>query len=353
LNEVPEKISVTIKSHWNLFPHWRERLRRGARLETYISDIGAVNPRGDSAATDPVATLELAARCHSQAMARLDEEVSRLTEQGTEAVLCDAPAVPLVAARRAGVPAYLMSNFTWVDIYAPYARSAGAGACRFVSELRDAYKQATGTFRIAPAMRMSWLASKRDCGMVVGRARNRRAELLRQIGSSGGHKLVYLYVGRYGQSTLEWSRLAQFAARGIHFVSHHPGPADVPANFHVVPSPDWPGGDLIASSDAVLAKAGYGTVCEAMAAGTPMIYPPRRGFAEFRSLDRALRSWPGGVPVSSRDFATFNLKRALQRALETDPGPPPFPADGARRIAGYLMAHCRATGSGKASAIAL
>ena len=39
-----------------------------------------------------------------------------------------------------------------------------------------------------------------------------------------------------------------------------------------------------------------------------MIYPPRRGFAEFRSLDRALRTWGGGIPLSSRDFRAMRLE---------------------------------------------
>ena len=245
-----------------------------------------------------------------------------------------------------------MSNFTWADIYAPYARAAGGQTLQLVSDLRHAYKQATATFRTEPAMRMSWLAPKLDAGMVVNQSRHRRAELLRLIGLSKAHRLVYLYVGRYGQSDLDWPHLERFAARGIHFLSHHPGPDDGPANLHVVPSPEWPGGDLIASSDAVLAKAGYGTACEAMATGTPMIYPPRRGFAEFRSLDRALRSWPGGVPISARDFASFNLERAFDRALHADPGPPPFPPDGATRIARYLTALCRAPRSRKVPAVA-
>ncbi len=58
-----------------------------------------------------------------------------------------------------------------------------------------------------------------------------------------------------------------------------------------------------------------------MASGTPMIYPPRRGFAEFRSLDRALRSWEGGVPVSSRDFQGFRLE-ARAGAGAGDPARP-------------------------------
>ena len=87
-----------------------------------------------------------------------------------------------------------------------------------------------------------------------------------------------------------------------------------------------------------MAKAGYGTACEAMVAGTPMIYPPRTGFAEHRALDRALRAWGGGIPASARDFAELRLERPLERAFALKPGPPPFPADGAARVAERLDA---------------
>ncbi len=324
LNRIPPDVAVTIKSHANLFVHWRERLKRPADLESCVSDAGAVNPPGDSAATDGRATLELAARVHAEATARLDDEVERLVKNQTAAVLCDAPAVPLLAARRAGVPGFLMTNFTWADIYAPYARALGGEAAAFVAELRRVYRQATAVFRIAPALRMSWLSRHIDAGMVVNRGRNRHAELRRLFGLPKADKLVYLYIGRYGQSDLDWSRLERFRAAGVQFIGYPPGPAQQPSNLHIVPSPDWPGGDLIASCDAVLAKAGYGTVCEAMASGTPIIYPPRQGFAEFRSLDRALRAWDAGVPISAR-FPVVEA-RSCARASPSDPArPSPLP----------------------------
>jgi hypothetical protein len=341
VNRVPRGIRVSIRSSGDLFERWRDRVTRPVELDTYVSDVGAVNPPGDSAATDGPATLELAARVHSEAMARLDDEVHRLREQGTAAVLCDAPAVPLVAARRAGIPGFVMSNFTWADIYAPYARAAGGQALRLVAELRRAYRHAVGLFRIEPALRMAWLRPAISVGMVVNHGRNRRAELVRWLGLSRRDHLVYLYLGRYGQSDVDWSRLERLAARGVHFLSYEPAPTERLANLHVVPSPNWPGGDLIASSDVVVAKAGYGTACEAMASGTPMVYPPRRGFAEFRALDRALRAWSGGLPISSRDFRDLRLERVLERALQTEPGPPPFPTNGASRIAEHLTRVCR------------
>ena len=341
LNRVPADVPITVKAHPSLFRHWRERLTRPADLESFVSDSGAVNPPGDSATTDGPATLKLAARVHAEALARLGDEVQRLVQQKNAAVLCDAPALPLLAARRAEIPGFLMTNFTWADIYAPYARRAGGDAIDFVRSLRDVYRNATATFRVEPALRMSWLSPIYTPGMVVNQVKDRRVELRRYLGLKKSDKLVYLYLGRYGQSDLDWSRLAGPADKGVHFVMYAPLPSGSSSNVHAVPTDEWPGGDLIASCDAVFAKAGYGTACEAMARRTPLIYPPRHGFAEHRSLDQCLRAWGGGVPISSREFRSLRLNRALDRAFQVVPGPPPFPAEGGVRIARFLTEACR------------
>lgn len=343
LNRLPASIPLLIRCKPDLFAHWRERLRRPARFEPHASDAGALNPPGDSATTDAAATLDLAARVHAEALGRLDEDAERLRDEGTAAVLCDCPAVPLMAARRAGVPGFLLGNFTWADIYEPHARKLGEDALDFVARLRRAYRQATVTFRCAPALRMTSTATLiEDVGLVVTPGRDRRTELRRELGLSPCERLVYWYVGRYGQHNLGWERLARLGSRGIHFIGFHPPPADVGTipNLHVVPADAWTGADLAASADAMVAKAGYGTASEAMVAGTPLIYPPRIGFAEHRALDRALRNWGGGLPTSARAFAELRLESLLDRAFALRPGPPPFPADGAARVAERLARSC-------------
>jgi hypothetical protein len=346
INRMPRDIPVTIRCHPNLFKYWPERLKRPARLEPRVMDVGALNPSGDSNTTDAEATLALAAQVHAEAMARVDDEAGMLRDEGTAAVLCDAPPVPLVAARRAAIPGFLLANFTWADIYAPHARRLGGAATRLVADLRRAYRQATVLFRTEPALRMADVAPICEVGMIVTRGRNRVSELRKQIGLRTGDRLVYLYLGRYGQDDLRWNRLETMAARGIHFVAFHPAPGHSPANLHVVSPQEWTGADLAASTDALVAKAGYGTACEAMATGTPMLYPPRTGFAEFRALDRALRAWGGAVPLSARAFTEMRLERPLETAFALRPGPPPFPADGAARVAERLAQTCLSTPSG-------
>jgi hypothetical protein len=349
INRMPLEIPVIIRCNPNLFQYWPERLRRPAALEPRVMDVGALNPAGDSNTTDAEATLALAARVHAEAMARVDEEAGKLRAEGTAAVLCDAPPVPLVAARRAAIPGFLLANFTWADIYAPHARRLGGDAARLVADLRRAYRQATVLFRTEPALRMVDVAPICEVGMIVAPGRNRGPELRKRLALKAGDRLVYLYLGRYGQDDLGWNRLERLAARGIHFVGFHAAPGKSPANLHVVSPREWTGADLAASTDALVAKAGYGTACEAMVAGTPMLYPPRTGFAEFRALDRALRAWGGAVPLSARTFSEMRLERPLETAFALKPGPPPFRADGAARVAERLAETCLTTPSGSRS----
>lgn len=341
LNLVPADVPLTIRCAPDLFDHWKDRLRRPAEFAAHASDAGAVNPPGDSAATDGPATLARAAEVHARSVGRVDEFADEIRRDGTAVVLCDAPYLPLVAARRAGVPGYLMANFTWADIYAPYARRAGAEARALVREIRAAYRHATALIRIEPALAMTWLGPKITPGIVATRGRDRSAELRRLVGVGPDAKLVYFYIGRYGQDGMGWDRVAALGAKGVHFVGFHPAPTGPIANLHVVPAADWTGAELAASADAIVAKAGYGSACEAMVAGTPLIYPPRAGFAEHRVLDRALRDWGGGLPVSRRRFESLDLGTVLERAFARDPGPPPFPTDGAARVADLLTRAAR------------
>lgn len=339
LSCLPRDLPLTIRCAPDLFEHWHERLRRPATLEAYVSDAGAVNPPGDSATTDGPATLARAVAVHARARAGLDPEMARIRDGRFAAVLADIPAVPLAAAARAGVPSFALGNFTWSEIYEDLAGPHGLAARELVDDLRSLYAEATAAFRAEPALPMTEFRRRIEVGMVVTPGRDRRAELAERLEIGPSDRLVYLYLGRYGQASLPWERLGEL--HGTHFVGFHPADGASPPNLHVVPPDAWTGTDLAASCDAAVAKAGYGSVCETMAAGTPLIYPPRAGFAEHAVLDQALRRWGGGVAATARQFAELDLRPLLERAFALRPSDPPFPADGAPRVADQLARICR------------
>ncbi len=338
LNRLPVSLPLTIRCAPDLFDHWRERLRRPAALEPYVGDSGAVNPPGDSAATDGPATLARAMAIHAEATSRLDEEAAFLRDLGARAVLADAPAPPLAAAARAGVPSGLLANFTWSEIYDEHAAAVGPEAVAFVRELRATYALATVAFRAQPALSLAEIPRRTDVGMVLTPGRADRQGLCQLLDIDPKSTLVYFYIGRYGQANLDWENLA--ALRGFEFIGFHEAPVGRLPNLHAVPPREWNGADLAASCDIAVAKAGYGTVCEAIVSGTPLIYPPRSGFAEHAALESALKSWGGGILAPAETFTTLRLGPMLDQARACRPGPPPFPTDGADRVAHALTAWC-------------
>lgn len=338
LNRIPADRPITIYCHQSLFTHWHERLSRPASFVGHVCDSGAVNPLGDSAATDGRATIELARSVHRQALAGREAMVEHLRSSGTRVILSDAASMPLTYARALKIPGYLLANFTWADIYESHAKRLGAEALAFVSTLRAEYRQATAFLRTEPALAMThYGVPVENVGMVMSPSHSKGDALRATFGLGKNETLVYFYIGRYGQADLEWGNLAKLERKGYHFVGFHPAPVGPIANLHVVDPHVWTGSDLAHSSDVMVTKAGYGTVCEALASRTPMLYPPRTGFAEHRALDRALTLSGGGIRTSAQAFLTLKIEKQLDRARGTTPGPPPFAVDGASRVAKFLL----------------
>jgi len=342
LNRIPEDVPIVVRCASDLFDHWRDRLGRPARYVPYVSDAGTAHPPGQSADVDGPASLERAAAVHDNALQSLDDLCDALRSERAAAVVCDASAVPLVAAKRLGIPGFLLSNFTWVEILRPHAEELGGRWPAFVDRLQAAYDHATAILRINPALAMAGRAPAIDVGMVTNAGCDRQAELRRTLGLLGQEKLIYLYLGRYGSDDFGWRRLEPLSKRGLHFVGFQEGTSSRPvSNAPTVPPESWTGADLAASCDVVVAKAGYGTICEAIVAGTPMIYPPRSGFAEHEALEDALTAWGGGLRVPKADFERLRIEPFIEQALELRPGPPPFPTDGSERVAAFLTALSR------------
>ena len=74
--------------------------------------------------------------------------------------------------------------------------------------------------------------------------------------------------------------------------------------------------DLVAAASAVLGKTGYGTVSECLATGTPLVYVPRRHFAEEPFLVRLLDSRGCCLEMSRAAYEAGDWGGALERAVD-------------------------------------
>lgn len=284
----------------------------GRRMEIHRQRFDAGCIQASNFDIDWEQTFAEAAEVHHRAIERMGDEVRWLKQAGINIVVSDAAAPPMRAAREAGIPGVLLSNFTWVDIYSPAARG-NVSREKLVRQLRDDYSLATLALSPDFDFPMKYFRHIERIPLIARRGRPDPARLRAELGLRPGHKVVLLYFGNLGDADLRLRSLRKM--QNVSFVAMHAMAEPV----RLLDPSRWRFQDAIASVDAVVAKVGYGTTGECMANGTPTVYYPRPEFPEYYRIRRRLDEWEGGVRLTSRAFHAVRWQVALDKAFSLEP----------------------------------
>ena len=252
-----------------------------------------------------------------------DELAAILIREKVRAVVCDIAPFPLRVARRLGIPAALIANFTWCDVLADEA-AGHADREALLAAYRADYATAHLTLRTPMSFPLRGLPNRLDIDLIARRAtRIRREELRRAAGAKSGERVVPVYLGLWGTGDLRLLRAARVP--GVRFVGYRP----VGDLLTVISSDDWPFEELVASSDALLCKPGYGALAACQVNAIPCVYYPRPEFSEYYRLRAGVDAWGGGVRMTTRELMAGRWDRALEQAFALRPSK--ASADGGRQ----------------------
>ncbi len=265
--------------------------------------------------------------------ARLPDEVAFLRAQGVRCVVSDIPSFPLRVAQEAGIPGVAVANFTWHDIYSEYVETdADAALLRQMASEYAAATVACLTALNVPTVGDVFLNVER-VPLVARRGQPKREALAEALSIPSDKHLALLYLGNWGLD-IHWPALEQWT----DWVFLVDGPLPQPiANVRAFDAHHWRYADVAASVDAVVSKAGYGTLTECIANSVPLVYLPRHGFREHEALVLGMNRWGGGVEISEPAFFAGEWGVALRSALTARPDPSVFPINGADIIANKLV----------------
>ena len=269
--------------------------------------------------------------------ARLPEEVAFLRERGVRCVASDIPSFPLYAAREAGVPGVAVANFTWHDIYSEYVETEADAA--LLGQMAGEYAAATLACLTPLDVPTAGdvFANIERVPLVARRGQPSRASLIEALGIPHDKRLALLYLGGWGLD-VDWAALEQWT--DWVFLVDIPLPQPT-ANVCTFDARRQRYADVAASVDAVVSKAGYGTLTECIANSVPLVYLPRSGFREHESLVLGMNAWGGGIELSESAFFAGEWGNALRSALVARPDPNMFPTNGAEVIANQLVEFCQ------------
>jgi L-arabinokinase len=306
-------------------------------LDNRPCDTGVVQI--DSLHLDAAETIARAGDFYRTLDARADADAEILRRHDVAVVIADAPPLACAAAARAGVPSFVVSNFTWDWIYAEYAEHLDR-APGLIPAIQAAYRSASGAWRLPmhggfETFDDAWLAEapaargRLDIPFVARHARHERDETRTRLGLLPlGRRLALPSFGVYGVQGLDLDGIDARETWEVVRDIHEQRLYDRGLRYE----------DLVGAVDVVLTKPGYGILSECVANDTAVVYTPRGRFAEYPVLVREMPKYLRCTCLDNDALLAGRWREALDAVIAAPPPPERPRTDGAGIVADMIAA---------------
>ena len=275
--EIPLRVRSSAPS-W-LFP-------AGTAVESCQLDLGVLQ-RG-SLHVRPRETLEEYERLMRSEEARIGDEVALARSRDITLVVADIPSAAFEIANRLDVPGIGIANFCWHWIYEPYARRFPELA-HVVRHIERQEGLATVLLRLPFAWDFNCFQQIRDVPLIGRRAVHSRSEIRARLGIEADRRVALLSFGGYGFDRFGQEQLNRLKD-WLFLMTESTHPPGRMRNIQNVVEPIFSYVDILAASDVVITKPGFGIVSDALVNRIPVLYSDRGEFREYGVLSRGLRS---------------------------------------------------------------
>lgn len=311
---------------------FEHRLAVPWELSAVQQDIGCIQDGPLAIGVD--ATWREHHRFHLTWEDRIQTEVEAMRAARPNVILADTPYLAVAAGAQAALPTVALVSFTWDLILSKYAAPPGIADQTLLQSIRQAYAKAGLALRITPAPKMDIFERLIDIRPIAEPAASAREQLASILRLAPGERTVLVGFGGIPLTSLPFADLEPLT--GYRFLFDGP----IPTNSHrFISTKSLPFSfkTLLASVDIILTKPGYGTLVEAVALGTPLVYVRRYNFADEQPLVDYLHRHGRGAELSGEDFACGRWEPAIRSALNLPAATVPPAAIGAEDAASHLV----------------
>ena len=294
-------------------------------------DIGCI--QNGPMTIDVEATWHQYHQFHSTWNDRLHTEIDAMRAAAPDLVLADTPYLALAAGKAATIPTIALVSLTWDLVLSDYQAPPSIDGQTIIQLIRQAYGTADLALRMTPAPTMTIFKKLIDIGPIAEPAPSARGQLTEFLKLAPGERTVLIGFGGIPLDSLPFDRLESLTGYRLLFDGSVPPASKRLASITSLP---FSFKTLMASVDILTTKPGYGTMIEAVALRTPLVYIRRYNFADEQSLVDYLHQYGRGVELSMSDFSQGQWLSALNKVLDLPPTVAPPPLTGASQAATEL-----------------
>jgi len=305
----------------------------------YLPDDGAVDIgmlMHDALDTDAPASLAAYRAIHAQWDRHTDHYISLMRASRPDHVLCNVAYLPLLAARRLGIPAAALCSLDWAGVFRHFC-TGKPGAHGLFLEMVAAYSCADLFLQLQPHMPMPYLEKVHSVGPLARQGRRDRKALEAALPGYAGERIGLASMGGMPVAIpyAEWPRIP-----GVRWIVA-PG-KDLRDDLTGLDSLGMRFSDVLASCDFVLGKTGYGMVVESALSGVPMLYLPRADWPEEPGMLQWSQQNNRTLVVTQEQVMRGRLAAAIDRLLRMKKPPSPMKADAGQLVS---LLHANRPGS--------
>jgi len=279
------------------------------------------------------ATLQECATLHQQIPQLIDRELSFIREARAHIVVGDVPPLCFEIAARARVPSAAIANFSWNWIYRHYL-DAYPSFYPLIQQMEEFYSKTSLCLALPFPGDLGVFPQRAAIPLITRASRLDKHEARKKYGLPEHATIVLVTFGGFGLHPLVPERLQR--AADYFFVATGGEPLRT-RNLLVLSATQHHYEDLVRAADAVVTKAGYGVVADAISHRVPILYTARGPFAEYEFLVQMLNSWAISEFIPRDELLTGDIVPYLDVLMGKEPRWPEVPLNGAEIAATKVL----------------
>jgi L-arabinokinase len=308
------------------------RLPDSIEIRPGAFDLGLIQK--DSIQVDLKASLAAIEKVYECETELIEQEMRFQTLENIGVVVADVPAIPLDAAQRAGIPNIACSNFGWNWIYSEFVEQEPRWQY-FVDKFKAVYEKTDLLLRQPFAEPMSAFPNQIDLPLLAKPGTCRREEIAAATSADSTKIWVLL---SFTSLNLDFQALEKLQRLQDRYEFFTVEPLAWPGTgIHALSRSKFPFADVLASSDLVVTKPGFGIVSECIANNKPIIYSDRKNFLEYPVLVKSIEQYCRYAFIPNRELYSGDLERALSDARSSAEAREEMPRGGAEKAAEEIL----------------
>lgn len=215
-------------------------------------------------------------------------------------IISDISAMPFLAAKKSKILSIAISNFSWLDVLSFLTDDE-------LEILEQCYSYADFAIKLPFGTKMNHFSNKKETGLVSRNLTQTKEKTRELLGLKHTDLVITFALGNSNRKiNLDFADDIKIISLGENTIE----------NKGIINLNSWiEGQDIMASSDLVICKCGYGVISECLSNGVPFYYIVDDEHLEQKAMTNELESLQLGKRVELHDLDKINFNRKLVQDL--------------------------------------